>query len=74
MIAPRDNAMMTSDVWPQMKSCIAYCQLPGIQLATVYNLEFDLVANASELFALRLPTSCASHSRLITDSGSDVAK
>ena len=47
MIAPRDNAMMTSDVWPQMKSCIAYCQLPGIHLATVYNLEFDWAANAS---------------------------
>ena len=69
MIAPRDNAMLTSDVWPQMKSSIAYCQLPGIHIATAYNLEFDLAANASGVFALRLPTSCVSHRRLITTSG-----
>ena len=38
------------------------------------NFEFDLAVNASRGFARRLPTSWASHRRLITDSGSDVAK
>ena len=41
-----DNAMMAHYVRQQMKSYIGYRQLHGTHIATAYNLEFDLAANA----------------------------
>lgn len=62
MIALTDNAMMASGVWPQMKSCIAYCQLYGIYVATACN---QSGSKCSGVFT-RLLTSYSTHIRPFT--------